>query len=86
MEKKTYTKGNVIVEDIKLGDIHYEFDYGCYVKVTVIELPEKIDGNYWQWKSKTDSGKIITYGVTEGMSHYGPNLYDYIAYTATEIK
>jgi len=23
---KTYTKGNVIVEEIKVGDIHYEYE------------------------------------------------------------
>lgn len=43
---KTYTKGNVIVEDIKVGDVHYEFEYFSGVKCEVITLPEKEkDGN-----------------------------------------
>lgn len=34
----TMTKGNVVIESIKIGDIHYEYDYGCGVKVEVICL------------------------------------------------
>ena len=37
----TYTKGNVIVENIKIGDIHYEYGYGQELKVKVISLPIK---------------------------------------------
>ena len=35
----TYTKGNIIVENIKIGDIHYEYGYGLGIKVEVISLP-----------------------------------------------
>lgn len=81
---KTHTKGNVIVEDIKIGDIHYEFEYGVGMKVEVLTTPERDESGYWTWKSKNmTSGKIIEYGVTEGMSHYSSNLYDYPAY---EVK
>ena len=81
----TNTKGNIIVEDIKVGDIHYEFDYGCCIKSKVLTLPVSTtqeDGTiYWSWKSeKIPGGRIITYGASEGYSHYGPNLYDYEAY------
>lgn len=31
----TYTKGNVIVEKIKIGDIHYEYEYGIGIKSEV---------------------------------------------------
>jgi len=75
------TKGNVIVENIKIGDIHYEFElaYGC--ESEVISLPVRSDDGYWTWQSKNLlSGKVIKYGVREGMEHYGPNLYDYKAY------
>lgn len=89
----TKTKGNIIVENIKIGDIHYEFEYGCGIKVEVVSLPVKNESiiedapNYWTWQSKIISdnpehnGKIVDYGVTEGLSHYGPNLYDNEAYT-----
>lgn len=49
MEKtKTFTKGNIIVEDIKVGDIQYEFEYGMGIKSEVVTLPGKKD-----LKSKT---------------------------------
>ena len=77
----THTKGNVIVENIKIGDIHYEYDYGVGIKVEVTSLPVRDDTGYWTWESKQIStGKIISYGMREGFSHYAPNLYDYEAY------
>lgn len=75
------TKGNVIVNNIKIGDIHYEFEYNCGIKVKVVSLPERSVDGYWTWKSeKLSTGEIINYGVREGMSHYAPNLYDHEAY------
>lgn len=80
-KKKTLTKGNVIVEDIKIGDVHYEFGYGIGIKVEVITLPVRDESGYWTWQSKNvKTGKVINYGVAEGHAHYGPNLYDYEAY------
>ena len=81
MNSKTHTKGNVIVEDIKVGDIHYEYDLGLGIKVEVVTLPKRDENGYWSWQSKqVSTGKLIDYGVTEGLAHYGPNLYDYEAY------
>ena len=79
------TKGDVTVEEIKVGDIHYEFGYGFGIEVEVIELPVfemREDGDtYASWKSrKKNSDQIIEYGVSEKYSHYGPNLYTYKAY------
>ena len=74
------TKGNVIVEDIKVGDIHFEYDLGMEIRVEVTTEPVK-DGDQWKWKAKTEDGTEINYLVTEGMAHYGPNLYDHQAYT-----
>lgn len=77
----TTTKGNIIVENIKVGDIHYEFEYGLGIKSEVLTLPVRDDNGYWSWTSKNlTTDRIIEYGVTEGMGHYGPNLYDYEAY------
>jgi hypothetical protein len=81
--KRIYTKGNVEVQNIKAGDIHYEFFYGMMIKCEVITTPsntERLD--YWQWQSKNLlTGKVIDYGVTEGLAHYSSNLYDYEAYS-----
>lgn len=83
----TYTKGNVIVEDIKIGDIHYEFEYGVGIQSEVISLPIRDEDGYWTWESKSVNNpeKIIKYGVDEKYTHYGPNLYDYIAYTGSKL-
>jgi hypothetical protein len=80
----THTKGNVIVENIKIGDVHYEFEYGMGIKCKVVTLPVRDENGYWHWQSENlNTGKIIDYGVTENLSHYAPNLYDYEAY---EVK
>lgn len=77
---KIHTRGNVIVNDIKIGDTHYEFENGLCVQSEVISEPVYHDGN-WSWESKRISnGEIINYLVNEKYPHYGPNLYDYIAY------
>lgn len=78
----TLTKGNVIVENIKVGDIHYEFKYNLGIKCEVITLPVRNDKGYWSWKSKNlNTGKQIDYTVCEEFPHYSSNLYDYEAYT-----
>lgn len=77
----TYTRGNVILENIKIGDIHYEFEYGLGIKSEVISLPVRNEEGEWRWQSKNlKTGGIINYMVNEKYSHYGPNLYDCEAY------
>ena len=77
---KTYTNGNVIVEDIKIGDIQYEFDLGIGTKSEVVSLPKRDEEGYWHWQNKKTNGEIIEYGVHEKYRQYAPKLYDYIAY------
>lgn len=79
--KDILTKGNVIVNKIKVGDIHYEFEYGVGIKCEVLTIPVTDGKGYWTWRSKNvNTGKYIEYGVTEGLAHYSSNLYDYEAY------
>jgi hypothetical protein len=60
------TKGNVIVENIKIGDIHYEFEYGMGIKCQVMSLPIRDQRGYWTWQSKNlKTDKVIDYGVSE---------------------
>ena len=84
-QKPVRTKGNVIVNELKVGDTLYEFEYGYCIKSVVKTLPvreENPDGDgYWSWKSETEAGRIIDYGVSEKYTHYSPNLYDYMAYS-----
>lgn len=78
---KTHTKGNIIVEDIQIGDIHYEFEYNFGIKCQVLSKPIRDEEGLWRWQSKNlKTGKIIDYAVHEEYSHYGPNLYDCEAY------
>ena len=77
---QTNTQGNVVVEKIKVGDTHYEFDLGVGLKVRVLTMPVK-SRDQWLWKSEhISTGKIIDYVVTEGQSHFAPKLFDYIAF------
>jgi len=78
---KTHTKGNVIVEDIKVGDIHYEYEMGLGIKCEVISKPILNSDKQWEWQSKNcNNGTIIDYLVDPKYSHYSSNLYDYEAY------
>lgn len=79
---KTLTKGNVIVEDIKVGDIHYEYDLGLVCKSEVVSEPRKNNAGQWEWKSKNlKTGVVFGYLVDpEFPAHYSVNLYDYEAY------
>lgn len=77
----TLTKGNVIVENIKVGDIHFEYDHGSCLKVEVLEVPTKDSEGNFEWKAKVVStGEIVDYFVNPKYQHYSPNLYDYEAY------
>ena len=80
----THTKGNVIVEDIKIWDIHFKYDYGIGIQSKVITLPVQDEDGAWEWKSEnTRSQKIIDYLVNPKYPHYAANLYDYEAYKVT---
>ncbi len=77
----THTKGNVIVEEIKVGDIHYEYDLGLGIKTKVLTKPKLNEEGNWVWKSKNlNSNKEIDYLVNPKYSHYSANLYSYEAY------
>ena len=77
----THTKGNVIVENIKVGDIHYEYEYGCGIKCQVVTKPIQNEDGNWIWKSKNlINNASISYMINSEYTHYSANLYDYPAY------
>jgi hypothetical protein len=80
------TKGDVIVDQIKIGDVHYEFEYNFGIETRVLTMPMNDGTGYWTWTAENVRipGKIITYGVREGMAHYAPNIYTYKAYRIPE--
>lgn len=71
------------VKDLKVGDIIYECEYGTNIEVRVLSTPgrsqatEHLDyRTQWSWKAEnTQTGEVIDYLLTEGLSHYGPRLY-----------
>ena len=77
------TRGNVIVNELKVGDITYEYDYNMEIKSEVITKPQRDTDGYWTWKAKDRNGNVIEYGVHERYQHYGPKLYDHQAYIGT---
>ena len=79
--KDVLTRGDVIVNNIKVGDIHYEFEWGCMIKSEVLTVPERDEDGLWSWRSKNLlSGNEINYSVHEKYSHYSSKLYTYEAY------
>ena len=77
----THTKGNIIVEEIKVGDIHYEYAGPFGIECKVDTTPHRDDEGNWNWVSKnTKTDEFINYFVHKDYPHYGPNLYDHKAY------
>jgi hypothetical protein len=93
MNKQTITRGNVIVQNIKIGDIHYEYQYVQCCKSEVITLPF-LEDNIWRWKSKEiNTGEIVNYAIADINSElgkyndqFGIKLYDYEAYTIKPLE
>lgn len=80
---KTPTKGDAIIEDIKIGDVLYEFDTGCCIRSRVITLPILQDEVYCWDCINLKTGKQIGYSVLKqyaGHTQLGLNLYTYEAY------
>lgn len=79
-----HTKGNVQVQKIKIGDVHYEFEMatGCFIKSEVLTLPTKNSDGNWIWKSKNLlTGDVIDYLVNPSFSReLAVNLFDYKAF------
>lgn len=76
------TKGNVNIDEIKVGDIHYEYDWGMCCKSKVLTEPKLNDDGNWEWTSEEEgTGRIINYLQNPKYPHYGLNLYNYEAYT-----
>jgi hypothetical protein len=77
---KTYTRGNVIVEDIKVGDILYEYEMNTCCTVEVLTLPVLEDEKYTWMAKVVSTGKVAEYMVHTQYAHYAPKLYNYKAY------
>lgn len=82
MQEKTYLN-DIIIEEIKIGDIHYEFFYNKHIKAEVLTEPV-LNGNLWEWTSKKiNDGDIINYSIDKNSTHY-LKLYKTMAYFGTK--
>lgn len=80
-EKICRTKGDVIVNNLKIGDLTYEYGYGMEIVGEVLTEPTRDDEGYWTWRYlNVHSGVEGTYGQHVDYPHYGINLYTYPAY------
>ena len=77
---KTRTKGNVIIQDIKKGDKHFEYQGNQGMRCEVLTQPKWV-GDAWEWKSKNlKTGKVIPYRIVHHHTDERPMLYDYPAF------
>jgi len=61
----TKTNGNIIIEDIKIGDIQYEYLYDYGIKSEVLTLPRKDNNGLWNWKNRNvNTNDEINYAVS----------------------
>ena len=86
LKMKTTTRGNIVVEEIKVGDIHFEFSGKWCIKSEVLTEP-KLDGaGVYHWKSKNlTNGEEFEYMVNSLYPHYSMKLYDHEAYTGCTL-
>ena len=72
------------LNDVNVGDILYECQSGYNIKFEVMTRPEWTtettfgkERRHWNFFGKNVYSKeIIQYGLTEGLEHYGPRLYN----------
>jgi len=77
---KTMTKGNVIIEELKIGDTIYEYNTGLHCESIVMNLPV-LEGDIYSWYAKEKTtNRIIHYKQNVKYPHYGLNIYTYPAY------
>lgn len=72
------------IKNLKEGDIVYECSYGKNIEIIITSNPietfnEKLEKNQISWTG-IYGNQHIDFLVTEGMEHYGPQLYHSPAY------
>lgn len=78
---KLLTRGGIVIEDIKVGDIHYEFSGPFGIECRVSSKPELDNDGNWIWESvNVRTNNKIKYFINPDYVHYSANLYDNIAY------
>lgn len=76
---------------MKPGTLFYECQSGINIEAVCIEAPIQSAGHedrpHWTWPARnTQTGELISYGLTEGLEHYGPRLYGEPQYCSIRDK
>lgn len=78
------------LKNLKLNDIIYECSRGINLKMEVSVIPVQtysvnLKANQLEWYCIMEDGNTQKYFITEGLSHYGPTIYDYPAYAEINL-
>jgi len=65
--------------DIHKGDILWESGQYGSIQFEVLNEPTHVDGK-WEWKARTTKHGVVDYLITDGMEHYGPEIYRNVVY------
>jgi len=73
------------LKNLKINDIIYECFNGTNLRMKVSVLPyekysEDLNANQLEWYCIDEDKNEQRYFITEGLTHYGPNIYSYPAY------
>jgi hypothetical protein len=80
--KQCKTRGDVVVNNLKVDDIIYEFEYNLVIVAKVTTTPLRSPDGYWTFDAvNTLNSRVINYAMDENLSHYAPKLYTYMAYS-----
>ena len=68
-------------KNMTAGTLFYESQSGINIEAVCITAPVAEPGYnnraHWTWSARnTQTGEMISYGLTEGLEHYGPRLYE----------
>lgn len=77
------------VAKFKVDDIFYECQYGMNMEFRVLTVPEQSEGYNGRaclsWTAvNTKTNVTIDFGLTKGLEHYGPRLYDEAEYVTVK--
>ncbi len=72
------------ITELEIGDVFYEAAYGQNIMMTVATKPVVSTGvedrQVVDWTAINKDGRTTEYQITEGLEHYGPQIYRQPAY------
>lgn len=67
-------------EDLEVGDVFYECQYGInlefVVKTPIVKSKGFEDRDTYDWTAVSKKGTTTNFRLTKGLEHYGPRIYE----------